>query len=367
MSNFDDMKLAVESLSGGKNTVLFDDLGLPSIMVRIPLFKSIDVMTGGKDAAHPMFVVSGIQKPEVMISKYQNIVMYDRAYSLPFKDPKTGVNFDTAKAYCESKGLGWHLTTNAEWAGIALWCKKNGFMPRGNNYYGADHSAPHEKGVETYFDSGAGKTGRVATGSGPASWAHDNTNEGIFDLNGNVWEWVGGLRLNNGEIQIIPNNDAANAVDQSATSPLWKAILQDGSLVAPGTANTLKVDNSTAGDSTTTSHDVGGDPRINTAVENPMYVPGGQVDYGYSTTTFEALTAKSGVTIPNILKVLGLFPVDSAHGADGFYARNYGERLPLRGGGWSNASFAGVFYVNLSHSRAFAYSNFGFRSAFVAL
>lgn len=36
MSNFDDMKLAVEALSGGKNTVLFDDIGMPSIMVILP-------------------------------------------------------------------------------------------------------------------------------------------------------------------------------------------------------------------------------------------------------------------------------------------------------------------------------------------
>lgn len=33
MNNFDDMKLAVEALSGGKNTVLFDDLGMPSIKI----------------------------------------------------------------------------------------------------------------------------------------------------------------------------------------------------------------------------------------------------------------------------------------------------------------------------------------------
>ena len=33
MSNFDDLKLAVEALTGGKNTVLLDDVGLPSIMV----------------------------------------------------------------------------------------------------------------------------------------------------------------------------------------------------------------------------------------------------------------------------------------------------------------------------------------------
>ena len=30
MPNFDDLKLSIEALSGGKNTVLFDDLGMPS-------------------------------------------------------------------------------------------------------------------------------------------------------------------------------------------------------------------------------------------------------------------------------------------------------------------------------------------------
>ena len=34
MANFDDMKLAVEALTGGKNTVIMDDMDMPSIMVR---------------------------------------------------------------------------------------------------------------------------------------------------------------------------------------------------------------------------------------------------------------------------------------------------------------------------------------------
>ena len=44
-TNFDAIKLAVEGATGGKNTVLFDDLGNPSIMVRIPKFKICDVIT----------------------------------------------------------------------------------------------------------------------------------------------------------------------------------------------------------------------------------------------------------------------------------------------------------------------------------
>jgi hypothetical protein len=79
------------------------------------------------------------------------------------------------------------------------------------------------------------------------------------------------------------------------------------------------------------------------------------------------MTAKAGVTIPNLLKALGMFPIDAAHGADGFYARNYGERLPFRGGNWGCTSSAGVFGVNLSSSRAIVSTNIGFRSAFVAL
>ena len=83
--------------------------------------------------------------------------------------------------------------TNVEWAYIALWCKKNGFWPRGNNSYGNDYARTEEWGEVTHIYSGTTK-GRVATGTGPAPWSHDGSPFGVFDLNGNVWEWVGGLR-----------------------------------------------------------------------------------------------------------------------------------------------------------------------------
>lgn len=368
LSNFDTLKLAVETVHPN-NTVLLDDMGMPSVMVRIPKFKISDVIDGGSSVTHPAFIVGGKEVPEICISKYPNIVMNERAYSLPMKDPRAYVTFDQARQYCQAKGKGWHLMSNAEWAAIALWCKKNGYTPQGNTNYGANHAAPHEKGVASYIYDGGKTVGRTYTGSGPVTWAHDKTAAGIYDLCGNVWEWASGLRLKNGELQVIKDNDSAMGVDEGPNSSLWRAITQDGSLVAPGTAGTLKYDNTIAGDATQTAHDIGGAVELSTTRSNPMYTGGDVDDYWtYQYQTFESLAAKSGVTVPELLKVLGLFPLEAnGHDGDGLWVRNYGERLPLRGGAWGYTSWAGVFALRVDCTRVLSVSAVGFRAAFVNL
>jgi hypothetical protein len=349
----DTYRAAVEAATGGKNTVMYDDQGYPSIMVCIPKFYLDEVIDGASHTVHPAFIVNGVEKPYIYISKYQNIIQNGRAYSLPGQDPATYVNFDQALSYCYAKGQGWHLMSNAERAAIALWCKKNNFMPRGNNNYGSDIAATYEHGRETYFDSGANKTGRIATGSGPASWSHDGTPDGIYDLNGNVWEWASGLRLKDGEIQVIQDNNAAilNA-DHSATSTLWKAIAStDGSLVAPGAAGTLKYDATNANGS--------GNIKLNSVIT-------GQSDGSQgASSAFESLTAVTGITVPMILKSLGLFPIDASEGGDNLWTNNNMERLPLFGGAWDRGSGAGVFALFLNDSRGFSNFDVGFRAAFV--
>jgi len=206
----------------------------------------------------------------------------------------------------------------------------------------------------------SGQTQRVATGSGPLDWSHDKTQAGIWDLNGNVSEWLGGYRTVEGEIQILANNNAADLNNsQLVGSAAWQAILPDGSLVAPGTAGTLKWDY--------TELPTGGSEKpfkLNTTIVNKQAA---EAD-GTGGISFQSLTAESGVNVPELLKALALFPADTGdHGGDRIYRRNIGERLSFAGGCWFFGGSAGVFSLFGYHPRSLAFTGIGFRSAFVAL
>lgn len=350
----DALRQSVEAASGGVNTVLYDSKGYPSIMCVIPRFNIEDIDPALGSGPHPAFVVGGVQKSEIFVGKFQAAVHDERALSLPGQDPTTSIDFDTANTRCASKGPGWHMITNAEWAAVALWCWKNGFMPRGNTNWGRDHEQTYEVGrrIDGHAPGVSEGTGRTLTGSGPASWFHDNSPAGIADMTGNVWEWVRGLRLVDGEIQIIPdNNAAATDADHSESSDLWRAIRQDGSLVDPGSSNTLKWD----ADGATGS----GNPVLNTEVTS-------QSDGGTGASRqYKDLTAAAGVSAPDLMKVLGLYPHATDMDRGRFWMNNAGERLPSRGGPRSAASYSGVFALSALATRVTPTPLAGFRPAFV--
>ena len=365
-----DFDAAVRLLSSGTNVAIYNDLGLPSIYVRRDKGLISDVIEGGSNTTHYAFIVNGIEIPAFYMGKYLATVYKGRALSLPLQDPaaltvtpenignadSNKVTFDNAKIWCEANGAGFHLPTIAEYAWIALLSKKNGTMPRGNNYNGLDRNAKHEGGIITTKPT----TYRTLTGSGPATWNDNWKPDGICDLNGNVNEWQGGYRTVDGELQIFADNDAAMQYKQNPESTRWRAILQDGTLVEPGTADTLKWD-----------FDNSGSPddywiRLNTKVETPIR---NEEHIGF--INFEHLEAVSGVNIPERLKSLALMPAgvssykDATHGQDCMYADNRGERMTVRGGDHYSVNGAGVFSANMAEYRWSAYDRTGFRPAFI--
>jgi len=371
MARFDEARFALEAASGGANTIILDDIGMPSVMVRVPMFKWSDVLEGGEDAPCSAFVVGGKVVDCIYISKYLNCVEYGRAYSLPNRDPAHTLTIDQAREACAAKGRGWHLMTNAEWAAVAHWCVKNGTIPRGNSHFGQDISAPHERGVLVRGNNGTGTENemRTLTGSGPCAWSHDHTPFGIFDLNGNVWDFVAGLRIVDGEIQVIPDNDSALNVDEGPDSPHWRAINTKGELVSPGSPGTYKYDGVEPGISTEENRIVGGGFKLNTAVRNPNYSgPGPDTAHkAYGMMRFFDMRAEENVPIHIRLIQLGLFPRSGYRDGAYFFLRNYGERMAARGGSWFDGDGGGLWDLYLRETRAFIYPDIGFRAAYVEI
>lgn len=373
MAGFDEARFALEAATGGRNTILLDDAGKPSVMVRIPMFLWSDVFEGGADEPFPAFVVDGKVLDYIYISKYLNVVHDGRAYSLPGRDPAHTISIDEARAVCAAKGRGWHLMTNAEWAAIAHWCVKNGTLPHGNSDFGRYHAAHHEYGVLAPGQPrgrGPEDEMRTLTGSGPETWNHDHTAAGIADMNGNIWDFVSGVRIVDGEIQIIPDNNSALNVDESDTSPLWRAVRSDGTLVAPGTPGTLKYDGVSPGLSVPDDRVTGDGYRLSTEVVNPNYTGDEEnTDHrAYGHMRFFDMQPAEGVEVPEVLTKLALFPRKDGY-RDGafFFLRNYGERRAARGGSWFDHDGGGVWDLYLRETSAFRYPDIGFRAAYVEL
>jgi hypothetical protein len=348
----DSLRQSVEIASGGLQTVLYTAKGQATYMNIIQKYdmSTIDASLSG---THPAFIVDGVEKPEIFIGTYQGRIVNGELLSLPNVEPSHSTNYDNFLTAARACGNGHHLITNAEWSAVALQCYKDNTQPLGNTYYGRSSENPLLVGRRPDGLAPGNTTGsaRTLTGSGPVQWRHNGKENGIADLSGNVWEWNSGMRLLNGEIQIIENNNAAkSAINLGAASTEWKAIDgATGNLVTPDgsgtTAGTIK------------------------------YADGGTADYTINGSNFGGirnLSTTKPVTAAALarLKALCLYPHienTASYNGDYFFKAMTDERLPIRGGGWSNAATAGVFFLNLANARSSTSTGIGARPAFVNL
>lgn len=303
-----------------RNEIIYDAAGVPDVMV---------VFT--PDELGLPATIKGRKVAEYLIGKYQATLIGGVPHSLPYQKPAVDINHDEAIRLCENKGEGWHLFTNDEWAALAHWSRKNGTLPRGNTNSGKSHSHPEETGT-TY----EGSYGKTLTGSGSVTWNHDHTAEGVADMVGNVWEHVGGIRFLNGQVQTIPNNEAAAGADQSKDSKEWTAIYTSD-----------------------------GDPIYYNPIDGEIFVqPHEATEKDYDGDCFTNLHA-SELDVPDRLIELGLYPAPGYDSEEYFWVDNDGERVIYRGGGWYIGTNAGVFYLFGNDSRASSDTSIGFRPALI--
>jgi hypothetical protein len=346
----DELRAAIEAATGGLCTVHYTQTGQPSYFRWIPKFNLQDIGADYGTGVHPAFVVDGVVRDGLWIGMYPGIVKNGELLSLPGVDPtpdQTVTYYVNAARAC---GAGFHAMSNAEWAAVALLTAKSGPQPRGNTNWGRAHDALWEtaRRVDGGTPGSISGTGRTLTGTGPLTWRHDGSPAGISDLVGNVFHYTPGMRLVDGEIQVLADNNAATASDFTDAAP-WKAIsLSDGSLVAPGTAGTAKYDSLVAY-SDNSAVDSLGVFQIDDVVDFRTGPAGSDSgNYDLCQVAFNSLAADTGITVPPVMKALLLAPGSVALNGVA-QMRNHGKRTMMRGGnfgGGTGNGLGGLYLLN---------------------
>lgn len=353
----DAIKRSIESASNGKQTVIFTTKGQPCIMNIIPKFdmSTVDATLSG---THPAFIVNGVEVSRILIGTYEGALKNGELVSQAYVAPEGRQTPDELTSYARANGPGFHLMTNAEWAMLQLLAVKNGYNPFGNTMFGntdgvgADYTGVNVNG----YPAGDGRAGLIFTGSGPIQYRYDGTFTGISDLVGNAYEPVLGLRIVSGEIQVIPNNNAAmTSTNLSAASTEWKAIDgSNGAFITPTFTGTLAEFNYVA----TTPKSV----RIALDSTEPYTLSTGATALGgyapFTGMLNKGITPVSSIAI-KILKALGIFPLTpTLQGNDGIQigVANVGtlngyEYTAWRGGYYWEAPNQGLNSLLLCYGR----------------
>lgn len=299
--------------------VVHDDAGLPSIMVKV------ENTAPSKELADPMFIVRGQEYREIYLSQFLNSTVEDRAYSLPFADPRAFINMDEAIAACRAKGPKWHLLTVPEWNYII---RNTHAGIHGNTNFGNYHGNTDERGIRSDY-------GRTMTGTGPASWFHNGDKKtGIADVVGNVWKIIAGLRLRRGVLEYMENNDAAAPdADLSFESQEFKPVLVNGYPVHIGLND-----------------------------EGSLCITTDEVD-GYAAEERKEVVVDFA-EVPQILKDLGIVTDNMDSSEEWFAADAELDEAVLFGGGCcNNTSRAGPSALHLYYPRSYVGAHIGFFSA----
>ena len=330
-------RYALERATGGSQTIIRDSAGNANAMFVLPRFSYADLgMTAdmGTGDVTAFDFGSGSIKSEIFIGAY--LASGSGAVSAPRQDPRASLDHTAARNACSAKGAGWHLMTAHEWAAIALWCMANGYEPIGNTSLGRSHAKTWMVGdrADNRAPGDAAGTGRTKTGSMGPEATHTRTLGGIADLVGNVWEWQDGLLLQDGRFKISAYNTQAE-VDWAFADAFLDA-----------------------------STPTGGSAILSNAVNNRLGAIGDNANAGDSANVEWRTMTKSGSYVSNqAMKRLLLEPA-GALPQGRISMRNFGERLPFRGGSWSGGANAGLAAFHLGNSRVSTLTDIGFRPAF---
>lgn len=365
-------------------------------MVFIPQFTHPDIsgvvfggMWYGKYGASQPNAIPDDDNPDVADSADPGTVPAATRAGVP---PWRYISFHQARKACANLGVGWHLATRFETASLALWSKLNGTMPHGNNKNvnpPTDTDYPTETALldRACFVRNSGWFAALC-GTGPNTWAHNHDASGVYDLNGNMWEWNDGLLTCPASLN---DNSATPHVVTGAGGagyPLVLATLQVTQARAPyGASTTVAAGRLTDANKVWVADEfngcflydaVGSLFYIDDTLPTYLTIDGTPAAGAYSILRVVATNIAAGMSSGNKILTLrntdaDLKPFAIPATADGTGSATYGNdvfyfdaatlRAALVGGNWYHGTDAGVFALLLTNAPAFSYAHIGLRVA----
>jgi hypothetical protein len=305
------------------------------------------------------------------------------------------IKFPQAMIAAANKGKGWHLITAFEWASLAFLSKMLGTMPNGGNANTdppADSVATTEIALlDKHLHDETATYHRALPGTGPVNWAHNHLANGVWDLQGLVWQWVMGLFIGvagtdghpevlasldvtysgspygRGTISNSGGNPPVLTVDGAGVNWLknWSDDAFNGMSVyiaeaASGAGAFYPITDTTATTLLLTNGNAPGNGTATFVIVKHVATDVG----GGCTTAQKILTLRNtdaelkAFAIPGTTDVTGA----TAYGKDIYYFDKAALRAACRGGALDFTAYAGVFALSLLNAPSSSNYSIGFRA-----
>ena len=315
------------------------------------------------------------------------------AISAPGKPAWRYINLLRARTAAANLGVGYHLTTEFEWASMAMYAQLMGTMPHGNC---GDTNPPSDV---TYTDETAfidrAAIARGATyyahlaGTGPNTWSHTHQADGVFDIMG-MWQWNDGPLLCPASLN--DNSTTPHAVTGAggAGYPLVLGNLEVTLSGSPYGASTSAAAGSLTDSAKAWTTDefagmflydsAGALYYIDSNTADTLSIDGADTPATgpYTVRRVVATDITSGMSSGNRILTLRNTDADlkafalpatsdgtgaTKYGNDGYWFAPTALRGALRGGRWGGGARAGVFTLYLSDAPSISSSSIGLRVA----
>jgi hypothetical protein len=305
------------------------------------------------------------------------------------------ITFPQAMIAAANKGKGWHLTTAFEWGSLAHLAKKLNTLPNGGNANTdppADSVATTEIALlDKHLHGENGGWHRALPGTGPKNWAHNHLANGVFDLQGLVWQWVMGLFIGaagtDGHPEVLASLDCTytgspygrGTISNSGGNPpvltldgagvnwlkQWAADAFNGMSVyiaeaAGGAGAFYAITDTTATTLLLTNGDAPGNGIATFCIVKHVAtdIGAGCTSGGLILTLRDADADLKAFAIPATTDGTGA----TAYGKDIYYFDKAALHAALRGGPFTTEAVAGVFSLNLYGAPSYSDCGVGFRA-----